>query len=161
MDQGDLAIYEQVEAWMTEHTGYATVSGYHEFLYEPDKPLHGDLSDFAYYQRGALAYVVELWDIFKQLGIARKKPFVDHYSKFTRKDMHALAMFDREHNGGRIFKAWRKVSHPQLGEVEVGGFDARVGIWNPPYERLAETARHRAPPSCAWPRWPPVLLLKW
>ncbi len=45
MDQTDLAIFKQVEAWMTEHTGYATVSGYHEFLYEPDKPLRGDLTE--------------------------------------------------------------------------------------------------------------------
>ena len=139
MDAGDLAIYEQVEAWATEHTGYPTVSGFHEFLYEPDKPLHGDLSDYAYHQRGALAYVVELWDFFKQLGIERKKPFVDHYSKFTRKDMRALAAFDRQHNAGRMFGAWKKVAHPQLGEVEVGGFDPLVGIWNPPYERIADT----------------------
>ncbi len=139
MNPGDLGIFEQVEAWMTEHTGYATVSGFHEFLYEPDKPLHGDLSDYAYHQRGALAYVVELWDLFKQLGIERKKPFVDHYMKFTRKDMRALAAFDREHNAGRIFGTWTRAQHPQLGEVELNGFDPRVGIWNPPYERLADT----------------------
>jgi hypothetical protein len=141
MDQADLAIFEQVEAWMTEHTGYATVSGFHEFLYEPDKPLHGDLSDYAYYQRGALAYVVELWDLFRQLGIERKKPFVDHYVKFGRKEILALARFDREQNEGRVFGRWQKVSHPQLGEVEVNGFDPRVGIWNPPFERLDETCR--------------------
>lgn len=139
MNVGDLAIFEQVEAWTTEHTGYAAVSGFHEFLYEPDKPLHGDLSDYAYHQRGALAYVVELWDLFKQLGIERKKPFVDHYLKFSRKDMRALAEFDRQHNQGRIFGSWKKVQHPQLGAVEVNGFDPRVGIWNPPYERLPET----------------------
>ena len=139
MDPGDLAIFEQVEAWMTEHTGYATVSGFHEFLYEPEKPLHGDLSDYAYHQRGALAYVVELWDLFKQLGIERKKPFVDHYAKFGRKEMRALADFDRQHNASRVFGAWKKVDHPQLGEVEVNGFDPRVGIWNPPFERLADT----------------------
>ncbi len=98
LNQADLAIYEQVEAWMTEHTGYATVSGFHEFLYEPEKPVRGDLTDYAYHQRGALAYVVELWDLFKQLGIERKKPFVDHYSKFARKDMRALAAFDKQHN---------------------------------------------------------------
>jgi len=141
MDQGDLAIYEQVEAWMTEHTGYASVSGFHEFLYEPDKPLHGDMTDYAYHQRGALAYVVELWDLFRQLGIERKKPFVDHYSKFGRKDIVALARFDSEHNSGRVFGRWKKVTHPQLGEVEVNGFDPRVGVWNPPYERLAETCQ--------------------
>ncbi len=141
MDPVDLAIYEQVEAWMTEHTAYATVSGFHEFLYEPEKPLHGDLTDYAYHQRGALAYVIELWDLFKQLGIERKKPFVDHYVKFTRKDMVALARFDREQNKGRVFGQWKKVTHPQLGEVEVNGFDPRVGVWNPPYERIDETCR--------------------
>jgi len=139
MDQTDLAMYRQVEAWMTEHTGYPTVSGFHEFLYEPDKPLHGDLSDWAYHQRGCLAYVVELWDLFTQLGIERKKPFVDHYSQLERKDFLALWKMDQEVNKGRVFKSWRKAKHPQLGDVEVGGFDGRVGISNPPYEKLAET----------------------
>ena len=141
MNPVDLAIYEQVEAWMTEHTGYPTVSGFHEFLYEPEKPLHGDMVDYAYNHRGALAYVVELWDLFKQLGIERRKPFVDHYAKLTRKDMRALAAFDRQHNASRLFGTWRKLQHPQLGEVEVAGFDPRVGIWNPPLERLDETCR--------------------
>lgn len=141
MNPADLAIFEQVEAWMTELTGYATVSGFHEFLYEPEKPIFGDLSDYAYHQRGALAYVIELWDLFHQLGIERKKPFVDHYSKFGRKDILALAKFDREQNKGRVFGRWKKVQHPQLGEVEVNGFDPRVGLWNPPYERLAEVCQ--------------------
>jgi zinc carboxypeptidase len=144
MNPADLAIFEQVEAWMTEHTGYATVSGYHEFLYEPEKPIYGDLSDYAYHQRGALAYVVELWDLFKQLGIERKKPFVDHYVKFARKDILALAKFDRDENKGRVFGRWKKVNHPQLGEVEVNGFDPRVGVWNPPYERLAGTCAEQS-----------------
>jgi hypothetical protein len=144
MNPEDLAVFQQVEAWMTEHTGYATVSGYHEFLYEPDKPVHGSLSQYAYRQRGALAYVVELWDLFRQLGIERKKPFVDHYSKLTRADLRALAAFDREHNEGRVFGPWRKLQHPQLGEVEVGGFDPRIGIWNPPLARLAQTCAQQS-----------------
>jgi len=144
MNQDDLAVFQQVEAWMTEHTGYATVSGYHEFLYEPDKPVNGSLSQYAYRQRGALAYVVELWDLFHQLGIERKKPFVDHYSKLTRAELRRLAAFDREHNEGRIFGTWRPLQHPQLGAVEVGGFDPRIGIWNPPLERLAITCQQQS-----------------
>jgi hypothetical protein len=144
MDQGDFAVFEQVEAWMVEHTGYAVVSGFHEFLYEPDKPLKGDLSDYAYYQRGALAYVVELWDLFKQAGLERRKPFVDAYSKLSREDLRKIAEFDKKHNAGRVFKRWRPAKHPQLGEVEVGGFDPRVGLWNPPYERLAQTCNEQS-----------------
>jgi len=145
MDQSDLAVYRQVEAWAKEFTGYPTVSGFHEFLYVPEKPLKGDLTDFAYHQRGALAYVIELWDLFTQLGIERKKPFVDVYAKLDRKDFIALAKWDKDVNKGRIFGPWRKVKHPQLGEVEVGGLDIRVGISNPPYEKIAEVCeKHSA-----------------
>jgi hypothetical protein len=136
MDQEDLAVYRQVEKWAKDYTGYPTVSGFHEFLYSPDKPLKGDLTDYAYHQRGALAYVIELWDLFTQIGVERKTPFVDVYAKLERKDLVALAKWDRENNKGRIFGKWKKVKHPQLGEVEVGGMDLRVGISNPPYEML-------------------------
>ena len=78
--RSDLALFRQLEAWSDELTGYPTVSGFEEFLYEPDKPLQGDLSDYAYHQRGALGYVIELWDLFERLGIKRVKPFVDHYA---------------------------------------------------------------------------------
>jgi hypothetical protein len=47
-------------------------------------------------------------------------------------------------NRGRIFRPWRKVTHPQLGEVEVGGLDLRVGISNPPYEKLGEVCAQQS-----------------
>lgn len=144
MDQEDLAVFRQVEAWAKEFTGYPTVSGFHEFLYQPETPLKGDLTDYAYHQRGALAYVIELWDLFAQIGVEPKKPFVDVYNKLDRKDFISLAKWDREVNKGRIFKTWRKAKHPQLGEVEVGGLDLRVGISNPPYEKLAEVCENHS-----------------
>ncbi len=137
MNQDDLAIFRQLEAWMTEHTGYPTVSGYEEFLYTPDAPLHGDLTDYGYNQRGAIAYVVELWDLFAQLGLPRPKQFARYYDEFGRADVERLATWDQAHNAGRIFRPWRALQHPQLGAVEVGGIDPRVGIWNPPPDRLA------------------------
>jgi hypothetical protein len=136
MNQEDLAIFRQLEAWMTEHTGYPTVSGHEEFLYEPDKPLRGDLTDYAYNQRGAIGYVVELWDLFARLGMPRPPKFAQYYERVTRHDLVRLAWWDREENHGRSFPPWRTVDHPQLGPVEVGGIDPRVGIWNPPPHEL-------------------------
>ncbi len=137
MNQEDLAIFRQLEAWMTEFTGYPTVSGHDEFLYEPDKPLRGDLSDYAYNQRGALSVVIELWDLFKRLGMPKPAKFVQYYEHFTRANLEALAVWDREHNGGRVFVPWQKFVHPQLGPVEIGGIDPRIGIWNPSLSELA------------------------
>ena len=141
MNQEDLAIFRQLEAWMTEFTGYPTVSGFDEFLYEPDKPLRGDMADYAYQQRGALAVVVELWDLFKQMGVAKPAKFVQYYEQFSRSDLEKLARWDAEHNGGRIFVPWQRFMHPQLGAVEVGGIDPRIGIWNPALPALAGICR--------------------
>jgi hypothetical protein len=138
MHMGDRGLYRQLGAWAEELTGYPMVSGFEEFLYEPDQPLYGDLTEYAYHQRGAVSYVVELWDLFKRLGKERPKKFVDYYAEVTRADLLALAKFDREENAGRVFLPWRKFEHPQLGALEIGGADPLVGIWNPPYERIAE-----------------------
>jgi hypothetical protein len=144
LDQEDLALFRQVEAWMTEHTGYPTVSGHDEFLYEPDKPLRGDLSEYAYNQRGALGYVIELWDLFKRLGLPRPPKFVQYYERLTRQDLVKLAWWDRDENESRCFPKWRPFVHPQLGPVEIGGIDPRIGIWNPPPHELPEVCATQA-----------------
>lgn len=136
MQQEDLAMYRQLAAWMQTYTGYPTVNGHDEFLYEPDKPLRGDLSDFAYHQRGAFAYVVELWDIFARLGKPKPPKFVAYYEEFSAADLHALAAWDATHNQQRIFTPWRPAQHPQLGAVEIGGVDPRIGLWNPSLAEL-------------------------
>jgi hypothetical protein len=149
MNPEDLALFRQLGAWAEELTGYPMVSGCEEFLYEPDTPLHGDLTDYAYYQRGAIGYVVELWDLFKQAGLERKKRFVDNYTHLTRDDMMKIGAWDRDKNAGRSIRPWRKVTHPQLGEVEVGGIDPRVGLWNPPPEEM-RTANFTRSFSSRW-----------
>lgn len=136
MDRGDLAVYRQLAHWAEQLTGYPTVSGHEEFTYEPGKPLCGDLTDYAYHQRGCLAVVCELWDLFHQLGIERRRPFVDHYTHLDAADLEALGRWDRRHNRRRILRPWRQARHPQLGPVEVGGWDPRVGVTNPPYAAL-------------------------
>jgi hypothetical protein len=145
----DLALYRQIEAWANTYTGYPMVSGYEEFTYQPEKPLHGDLSDFAFHQRGCISFVTELWDLFARLGLERKRPFVHHYAHLSRGEMIRLARFDAEHNGGRALRPWKAFDHPQLGRVEIGGFDPRVGLWNPSYEALPEVC---AGQSALWMR---------
>jgi hypothetical protein len=120
------------------------VSGYEEFTYEPDKPLSGDLCAYAYAQRGTVAMVCELWDLWKQAGLPVLRPFVFNYQRRKHEDLVQIARWDSEHNQGRVIGAWRRVVHPQLGEVEIGGPDPRFGIWNPPPERLAEVCAEQA-----------------
>ncbi|APR78427.1 Hypothetical protein A7982_03774 [Minicystis rosea] len=144
MDQRDLNLYLQIGEWAEAYAGYPMVSGFEEFTYEPDKPLRGDLSTFAYVQRGTVAMVCELWDFWKQAGLTVHRPFVLNYSRRTRDDIEAIGRWDRDKNGGRVVGAWRPFVHPQLGPVEVGGYDPRIGVWNPPEEQIATLCEGQA-----------------
>ncbi len=145
MDPHDLAVFRQVERWGDAITGYPTVSNFVEFTYEPDKPLYGDLANFAYAERGAIGFVCEIWDFFKQVGFEVVRPFIKNYEiRTTRDDILKIAAWDQQHNAGRIVGVWRRCTHPQLGEVEVGGYDPLIGVWNPPYDRLAEVCDQQA-----------------
>ncbi len=145
MDGFDQAVFRQVEAWGDAITGYPTVSGFKEFTYEPEKPLFGELANYAYVERGAIGFVCELWDFFKQVGFDVKRPFIKNYEDRTsREDILKIAEWDRRENRGRIVGKWRPFTHPQLGEVEIGGYDPLIGVWNPPPERLAEVCQQQA-----------------
>lgn len=145
MDPFDLAVFRQIERWGDAIAGYPTVSNFVEFTYEPDKPLYGDLANFAYAERGAIGFVCEIWDFFRQVGFDIVRPFIKNYEiRTTRADIRKIAEWDREHNAGRIIGTWKKVTHPQLGEVEIGGYDPLVGVWNPPYEKLPEVCDQQA-----------------
>jgi hypothetical protein len=144
MNLSDLALYRQIGEWAEGIAGYPMVSGFEEFTYEPDKPLRGELSSFAYGQRGAVSMVCELWDFWKQAGLPILKPFVWNYQRRTRDEIEVMARWDREHNKGRIVGGWRPFEHPQIGPVEIGGYDPRVGIWNPPPEKLPEVCWNQA-----------------
>jgi hypothetical protein len=136
MHPDELALYKQLEQWNTDFVGYPTVSGYEEFTYAPGKPLKGDIVAWAYKARGAFAWVVELWDLFAQIGMERPKRFVDLYTQLDGDHLTKLWQLDRAENGSQLFKPWVDVDHPQLGPVQVGGFDPRVGMWNPPLPRI-------------------------
>ncbi len=127
----DRALFRLVEEWTTEHAGVPTVSGFTEFTYVPEKPLAGDLCDYAFLHRGAYAWAVELWDLYARAGLPRTKPFVDVYGHQSRSQMEVMARW-LTHTGGSPLLEWRRVKHPQLGDVDVGGLDPRFSVWNPP-----------------------------
>lgn len=127
----DRAILGLVEQWATTYAGVPTVSGYEEFTYTPQLPIAGDIVDYAWHQRGAYAWAVELWDLFARAGLPKRGRFVDRYVMQSTSDIEHLARAVAA-LGGHAIEPWRTVRHPQLGDVEIGGLDPRFSIWNPP-----------------------------
>jgi murein tripeptide amidase MpaA len=125
-------------------TGYPAISIWHEFKYHP-KEVIGGTQDWIYEHLGALFWVVEMWAPNKEAGIADYK-WIDWYREHPVEDDLKLLKWSDEQCGGKAHVDWKPFMHPQLGSVEIGGWD-KMNYWrNPPPElREREAAR--------FPKW--------
>jgi hypothetical protein len=97
-------------------------------------PLFGHGPDFGYWYYGAIWYGDELWNG----GRMR-----DYNGDGLLDQVDALT-WDDEGNGGRGFREWETFQHPELGEVEIGGFHPKFFSQNGPPEELERWARNQA-----------------
>ena len=98
------------------------------------RPLFGHSPDFGYFYYGSIWYGDELW-------CGGRVEDYDGDGKIS--DIEILRWND-ETLAGKGFKKWEKFSHPQLGEVEIGGFNPKFFRQNPPPEHLGEWAKKEA-----------------
>ncbi len=129
--QPDLNFYKLLGKRGTEYTSYPAASIYNGFRYDPKTTLHGAFLDWAYEHQGVFAISTELWDVIKLSGI-EKRDFIEFLSK-ERSPEDELKIYNwMSENLPGSFKAWTAFEHPQLGPVEIGGWDFVYSWQNPP-----------------------------
>jgi murein tripeptide amidase MpaA len=131
----DLWTFEKIGAKGTEITGYPAISVYHDFRYHPRKTITGTFNDWLYDQVGVYAWVVEIWSPQRQAGIEEVEPIEWMRDHPLEDDLKMLAWSD-EVLGGKGYIEWYPYDHPQLGAVELGGWDFLYAFRNPPPELL-------------------------
>ena len=144
----DLWIYQQVGEKGTDITGYPNVSVFHDFKYHPKKVFSGDAMEWMFDQNGLFNWTVEIWSPQRQAGLTPKHA-VDWYRKHAVEDDIALLKWSDEKLDGKGYIDWYVFDHPQLGHVELGGWDMLYCWRNPPPHLLeAEIA-----PFSDWLIW--------
>ena len=84
-----------------------------------------------YEHLGALFWVVEIWAPNREAGITDYK-WIDWYREHPVEDDLKLISWSDEQCGGQAHVDWKPFMHPQLGAVEIGGWD-KMNFWrNPP-----------------------------
>jgi murein tripeptide amidase MpaA len=131
----DLWTYQKIGAKGTEITGYPNISVYHDFKYHPKEYISGVFDDWMYDHMGVFAWTVEIWSPQRQAGITDYK-FIDWYREHPVEDDLKLLKWSDEVLGGRGYVDWYLFEHPQLGRVELGGWDMLYAWRNPPPEFL-------------------------
>lgn len=131
----DLWTYQKIGQQGTAITGYPAVSLYHDFRYHPKQMLTGSLDDWMFDNQGVFAWTVELWSPQRQAGITDYK-YIDWYREHPVEDDLKLLKWSDEALEGKGYVDWYEFDHPQLGKVELGGWD-HLNAWrNPPFKFL-------------------------
>ncbi len=144
MHAEDLWVYQAMGKKGTELTGYPNISVYHEFRYHP-KSVIGGTFDWMYEHLGLYTWVVEIWSPMREAGITDYR-YIDWFRDHPVEDDLKLLRWSDEKLGGIAHIPWKPFDHPQLGRVEIGGWNRFHAFSNPPPSELPrELAR--------FPKW--------
>jgi murein tripeptide amidase MpaA len=144
MDQNDLWVYKKMGERGTTLTGYRCVSTFHDFTYNPKEVTYGAFDDWMYDHLGAYSFTVELWDLPTEAGIKDRK-FTEWWRDHPHDQDALILKWIDEHGEADSYIPWKPYDHPQLGKIEIGGWNTLYSWRNPPHAYVeAEVSRHLA-----------------
>jgi len=131
--QNDLALIEHLGIPYTETTGRPVrPSATH-----PTQHRYGTLMSWAYWDQGVVGWVPEY-------SPGPDAWVTDYNGDGSIDPLEEMRFNDRE-LGGRYFSDWSTFQHPELGEVEIGGWHRKFWGPNPPAEFLEEECEAQLP----------------
>jgi hypothetical protein len=141
MPTPDLRTYKALGERLTAITGYPCISVFHGFRYDPKDVITGTGSGWAYDQLGLIAWTTEFWSPLRAAGLTDAHPidwYIDHP---LDEELQLLAWVEEHAPDGYV--DWYEFDHPQLGPVQLGGWNSAAVFRNPPMSLLeAEIAPH-------------------
>jgi murein tripeptide amidase MpaA len=139
---GDLRAYKLLGDEATKRTGYPAVSVFHDFRYDPKTTIKGGGHDWFYDHLGVFSWTTEFWSPQRQAGI-EDYGFIEWMKEHPPEDDLKLLRWNDEQLDGKGYVEWYEFDHPQLGKVELGGWDVMYAWGNVPPQFLeAEIAPH-------------------
>lgn len=145
---------------LSAKTEYSLHAGGDDFIYVPGQPLPGTFDEWYYLHLGIVALTIEYWDLWKQAGMPWQKA-VEKYETLSSENMVRLLGWAKENlKREQYFKEWTAFEHPQLGNVEIGGFKTAFFLTNPPVQFLAAEIEKVFEASFAVSKMAPLLMLE-
>jgi murein tripeptide amidase MpaA len=140
----DRRAYAALAAKAAELTGYTAMS-YFDLRAEDQDSHIPSAFGWLYDRKGVFSFITELWNPLTAAGISLEGTTASAWlwGYHPGEDELKLLRWSDEELGGDGFVAWRPFDHPQLGRVEIGGFDLIRYWYNIPFDRLErEVAPH-------------------
>lgn len=128
MDQEDLRSMKEIAREGTKVTGYSDVKSSNR----------STLPEWAYEHLGLIGYTTELWDRLGHAGLNSVETMKNTDPEKWEEAQVRLLQWNDQELCGQGFFSWKPFPHPQLGDVEIGGWDPKFALQNPPPHLLKQ-----------------------
>lgn len=138
----DLWAFKQLGEKGAALTGYPVHSVFEDFTFDKSAVMGGAGDDWVYEHLGIYGWTTEFWDVIQQATGKKPSTYV-WYTGPTDEEELAVYRWAVAHHPD-MYVDWSPFDHPQLGAVEIGGWD-EVFFWaNAPGSRLLQEVRPHA-----------------
>jgi hypothetical protein len=142
----DVWVYKQLGERGTALTGYTSHSVFEDFTFDKNDTMSGAADDWAFEHLGVYAWTTEFWDIVHAATGTKQSTYFWYLGPTTDEALAVLRWLDQQPHTDPMqagFVDWYPFQHPQLGAVELGGWNDLYSWTNPPGHLLhAEVAKH-------------------
>lgn len=136
----DWTLVETIGKKGEELTGFPFCSGYDEQLTgNHAAPLPGCFKDWLYEDRGIIPYILELGLFYNYFEAPKYSNYTMTAYAEEETGLDLLKWHDA-HSDSDLFFEWKPYDHPQLGKVEIGGWNW-IEYSNPPLEDMTEVCK--------------------
>jgi hypothetical protein len=143
----DVWVWTELGKRCTELTTYPVHSVYEDFTWDKTHLMAGAGDDWAYEHLGVHSWTTEFFDVQYHATGNRAPTNWWQFGPTHEAELAVLRWYDTRNNdagGGRVaYVDWYPFDHPQLGRVELGGWNYVFAWSNAPLDLLAgEVAGH-------------------
>jgi hypothetical protein len=145
----DIWVWNQLGEAATALTGYPMHGIYADFTWDTRETMSGAADDWAYDHLGVYSWTTEFWDIVEKATGKKQSTHFWYTGPTADEALAVLRWCDQHHPEGHV--DWYSYDHPQLGGIELGGWNWLTTWTNPPASLLrdevaghAEFAIHQA-----------------
>ena len=136
--KSDIDAFITIGNMAKEEMGYEPINIFDSFMDDQINYDSGAFDDWCYQTQGIPAYTVELWDLANRAGV----PIIWNMHR-TEDPSTGVKRFNAcmewvKKNAPQYWMDWQPFHHPQFGDVEIGGFNSKYTMQNPPEDFLLQ-----------------------
>lgn len=137
LPDSDRHVYATLAGKAAELLGYRAMS-YFDLRSEDKDSYIPSAFGWLYDQHGIYSFITEFWNPLRAAGISLEGTTESAwlFGFHSVEDERKLIRWSDRELGGEGFVPWHAFQHPQLGPVEIGGFDLIRYWYNIPFDRL-------------------------